>query len=67
MDKVEISSDRRLFARGWAYFQQHRDKSYSLTISFIIMEKCAIAAALTLKNGDFLWGLGDRLNLVKNR
>jgi predicted nucleic acid-binding protein len=46
-----IEIDRRLFARGWAYFHQHRDKSYSLTdcLSFTIMEERAIAAALTPK------------------
>src|SRR5436190_5077695 len=34
-----VEVDRSLFDEGWAYFQQHDDKHYSLTdcISFVLM------------------------------
>jgi predicted nucleic acid-binding protein len=40
--------DEALFRAGWAYFQQHQDKRYSLTdcISFIVMQKFGISTAL---------------------
>lgn len=43
-----ISVDEALFAEGWAYFQQHQDKRYSLTdcLSFVVMRKRAISTAL---------------------
>jgi len=41
--------DRRLFDEGWAYFQRHDDKQYSLTdcISFVLMKRLGITTALT--------------------
>ena len=38
-----------LFLQGWAYFQQHQDKSYSLTdcISFVVMNQLQIRKAFT--------------------
>ena len=40
--------DDALFQEGWRYFQEHKDKAYSLTdcISFVIMEKQNIQTAL---------------------
>lgn len=45
-----IEIDKYLFNQGWLYFQQHQDKSYSLTdcLSFIIMQNNNIYQALTL-------------------
>jgi len=45
-----IQVDETLFLEGWQYFQQHSDKSYSLTdcISFVVMSKKGISTALTL-------------------
>jgi predicted nucleic acid-binding protein len=44
-----LQVDEALFAEGWQYFQQHSDKSYSLTdcISFIVMQRLSIPVALT--------------------
>ena len=44
-----IHIDDALFQAGWAYFQQHQDKTYSLTdcISFVVMQKLNISTALT--------------------
>ena len=41
--------DDALFHEGWAYFQQHRDKVYSLAdcISFIVMKKFSVDTAFT--------------------
>jgi uncharacterized protein len=38
-----------LFQQGWAYFQHHTDKTYSLTdcISFVVMHENGITTALT--------------------
>ena len=40
--------DETIFHDGWRFFQQHRDKQYSLTdcISFVAMRKFGIDAAL---------------------
>ena len=40
--------DDVLFQEGWRYFQEHKDKAYSLTdcISFVVMEKQNIQTAL---------------------
>lgn len=45
-----IEVDQNLFWQGWLYFQNYRDKSYSLTdcISFVVMEQRSITTALTL-------------------
>lgn len=42
-----IHVDEALFYDGWAYFQKHRDKEYSLTdcISFVVMQQHAITTA----------------------
>jgi uncharacterized protein len=44
-----LQVDETLFLEGWQYFQQHTDKSYSLTdcISFLVMQKRNISTALT--------------------
>ncbi len=44
-----VQVDERLFMEGWQYFQQHRDKDYSLTdcISFVTMKRFKIEVALT--------------------
>lgn len=44
-----IHVDEAIFHQGWIYFQQHRDKKYSLTdcISFLLMQKNSITNALT--------------------
>lgn len=41
--------DEALFDEGWQYFQQHEDKTYSLTdcISFVLMTRLEIVEALT--------------------
>lgn len=42
-----IHVDTALFYEGWAYFQRHQDKDYSLTdcISFLVMQKLGIQTA----------------------
>lgn len=42
-----VHVDEALFFKGWAYFQQHQDKGYSLTdcISFVLMEQRDIKTA----------------------
>lgn len=42
-----VHVDEALFQAGWAYFQQHQDKAYSLTdcISFVVMRKLGIGRA----------------------
>jgi predicted nucleic acid-binding protein len=42
-----IHVDTALFYEGWAYFQRHQDKDYSLTdcISFLVMQKLGIQRA----------------------
>ncbi len=44
-----VHVEEPLFQDGWAYFQQHHDKQYSLTdcISFIVMHRRGISTALT--------------------
>jgi predicted nucleic acid-binding protein len=44
-----IHVDEPLFYESWAYFEQHADKTYSLTdcVSFVLMKKLGIAEALT--------------------
>ena len=44
--------DQALFQEGWTYFKKHSDKTYSLTdcISFVLMKRLAIKAALTFDN-----------------
>ena len=44
-----IHVDTALFYEGWAYFQRHQDKDYSLTdcISFLVMQKLGIRMAFT--------------------
>lgn len=41
--------DEVLFYEGWHYFEQHADKTFSLTdcISFVLMKRLEIAEALT--------------------
>ncbi len=44
-----IHVDEDLFHDGWRYYRQYPDKSYSLTdcISFVVMKRLSIEAALT--------------------
>lgn len=44
-----IQVDDTLFLAGWAYFQRHADKDYSLTdcISFIVMRNLGVTTAFT--------------------
>jgi predicted nucleic acid-binding protein len=44
-----IHVDEALFYEGWRYFEQHEDKTFSLTdcISFVLMKRLEIAEALT--------------------
>jgi predicted nucleic acid-binding protein len=44
-----VHVDEALFYEGWECLQKHKDKTYSLTdcISFIVMKKVGIKAALT--------------------
>jgi len=44
-----IHVDKGLFDKGWEYFQQHDDKTYSLTdcISFIVMKEHGSESALS--------------------
>jgi hypothetical protein len=41
--------NRDLFEEGWAFFQRHRDKTFSLTdcVSFVLMKRRRITTALT--------------------
>src|SRR5216684_4120011 len=42
-----VHVDEGLFMEGWQYFQQHKDKDYSLTdcISFVVMKRFRIEIA----------------------
>ena len=44
-----IHIDKGLFDKGWQYFQQHTDKTYSMTdcISFIVMKEQECESALS--------------------
>jgi len=44
-----VHVDEELFYEGWAYFQKHKDKRYSLTdcVSFVLMKRLRIEKALT--------------------
>ena len=44
-----IHIDKGLFDKGWQYFQQHADKTYSMTdcISFIVMKEQGSESALS--------------------
>jgi len=44
-----IHVDKDLFYEGWQYFEQHVDKTFSLTdcISFVLMKRLEITEALT--------------------
>ena len=44
-----IQIDEALFSKGWAYFQRHADKNYSLTdcLSFVVMREFDIPFAFT--------------------
>ncbi len=44
-----VHVDEELFHEAWDYFQQHKDKRYSLTdcVSFVLMRRFGITAALT--------------------
>ena|ERR1043165_8374792 len=44
-----IQVDESLFYEAWSYFEQHTDKSYSLTdcVSFVLMKRLGITEALT--------------------
>lgn len=44
-----IHVDKDLFYEGWQYFEQHADKTFSLTdcISFVLMKRLEITEALT--------------------
>jgi uncharacterized protein len=44
-----IHVDEALFYEGWQYFEQHADKTFSLTdcISFVLVNKLGIEEALT--------------------
>lgn len=44
-----VHVDEELFAEAWQYFQQHRDKRYSLTdcISFMVMKREDLREALS--------------------
>jgi predicted nucleic acid-binding protein len=50
-----VHVDEALFYEGWQYFQQHRDKDYSLTdcISFILMKRRSAQTAFTF-DGHFV-------------
>lgn len=43
-----VTIDDDLFKKGWAYFQQHQDKRYSLTdcISFVLMQELGLETVL---------------------
>jgi len=53
-----IQVDQALFLRGWEYFQQRPDKTYSLTdcISFVVMQERGISQALTFDQHFFQAG-----------
>ncbi|HEX7722442.1 MAG TPA: PIN domain-containing protein [Pyrinomonadaceae bacterium] len=44
-----VQVDEPLFYEAWSYFEQHADKTYSLTdcVSFILMKRLRITEALT--------------------
>ncbi len=44
-----VHVDEPLFYQGWQYFEQHTDKTFSLTdcISFVLMKRLEITQALT--------------------
>lgn len=44
-----VHVNEELFHEAWDYFQKHKDKRYSLTdcVSFVLMKRLGIAAALT--------------------
>ncbi len=44
-----VHIDEAMFYEGWAYFQRHADKRYSLTdcVSFTVMQKLGIGVAFT--------------------
>jgi uncharacterized protein len=44
-----IQVDEELFQAGWEFFQQHKDKTFSLTdcISFVVMKNRKIKSALS--------------------
>ena len=44
-----VQVDESLFYEAWSYFEQHADKTYSLTdcVSFVLMKRLGIAEALT--------------------
>jgi uncharacterized protein len=44
-----VHVDEALLQQGWAYFQRHHDKRYSLTdcISFVVMQQLGIGTALS--------------------
>ncbi|MBD2450696.1 PIN domain-containing protein [Nostoc sp. FACHB-152] len=56
VDIVQV--DEALFFEGWQYFQQHDDKSYSLTdcISFLVMNRLNIQLVLTFDKHFFQAG-----------
>ncbi len=47
IDVVQV--DEPLFYEAWGYFEQHADKTYSLTdcVSFVLMKRLGIVEALT--------------------
>jgi predicted nucleic acid-binding protein len=47
-----IHVEEALLLAGWAYFQRHQDKTYSLTdcISFVVMQQLGIRTAFTFDN-----------------
>jgi uncharacterized protein len=44
-----IHIDKEMFDKGWQYFQQHADKTYSMTdcISFVVMKEQGIESTLS--------------------
>ena len=44
-----VQVDESLFYEAWSYFEQHADKTYSLTdcVSFVLMKRLGITEALT--------------------
>lgn len=46
-----VHVEESLFYEGWEYFEQHSDKTYSLTdcISFVLMTRLGIVEALTFE------------------
>ncbi|MDZ7288617.1 MAG: type II toxin-antitoxin system VapC family toxin [candidate division KSB1 bacterium] len=53
-----VHVDEALFHEGWRYFEQHEDKTYSLTdrISFVLMDRLGIRNALAFDRHFFLAG-----------